>query len=144
MTPHALDITVAIIILLSTLSAYFRGFVREFFMLIGLALATFIAYKAGHLLQPDVAQWLGATPNNPDSEKPTVLGLLKPTQATDVISYGGVFLGVFILMIIIRMMISHWVSGAGLTMADRVGGAIFGFVYVLAVRAISKRRLVYG
>jgi membrane protein required for colicin V production len=128
MTPHALDISVAVIILLSTLSAYFRGIVREFFMLAGLALASFVAVKAGHLLVPDVSQWMNAHPES-NNEKASVLGgLLTPTIATNVISYGGIFLGVFIIMIIIRMMISHWVSGAGLTVADRVGGAIFGFI----------------
>jgi membrane protein required for colicin V production len=127
MTPHALDLAIGLVILLSTLVAYFRGIVREFFMLAGLALATFVAYSAGHLLVPDVSKWLGTLPNSAD-EKPTVLSLLKPTVATDVVAYGGLFLAVFVLMVIIRMMISHWVSGAGLTVADRVGGALFGFL----------------
>lgn len=127
MTPHALDITIAIIILLSTVAAYFRGIVREFFMLAGLALATYVSYKAGHLLVPDVAQWLDAHPGSSNEKASALGGLLTPTIATNVIAYGGVFLGVFIVMVIIRMMISHWVSGAGLTMADRLGGAAFGF-----------------
>ena len=126
MTPHALDLTIAIILLLSTLVAYFRGIVREFFMLAGLALATFVAFKAGHLLLPEVSNWLGVLPN-PADEKPTVLSLLKPTVAANVVAYGGVFLAVFIFMVIIRVMVSHWVSGAGLTLADRLGGALFGF-----------------
>ena len=126
MTPHALDLTIGIILLLSTLVAYYRGIVREFFMLAGLALATFVSVKAGHLLLPDVSKWLGVLPN-PADEKPTVLSLLKPTVAADVVAYGGVFLAVFIVMVLIRMMVSHWVSVAGLTLADRLGGAIFGF-----------------
>src|ERR1700735_4880274 len=112
MTPHALDLTVGIIIFLSTLVAYYRGIVREFFTLAGLALATFVSVRGGHMLGPDVSRWMGALPN-PADEKPTVLSLLKPTVATEVISYGGIFLLVFILMILIRMMISHWISGAG-------------------------------
>ncbi len=126
MTPHALDISVALILLLSTLVAYFRGIVREVFMLTGFALATFVAYRGGHLLVPDVSSWLGAVPNAAD-EKPTVLGLLKPSVATDVISYGGVFLLIFVLMVVIRMMISHWVNAAGLSVMDKVLGAFFGF-----------------
>jgi membrane protein required for colicin V production len=126
MTPHALDLTIAFIILLSTMVAYFRGIVRELFMLGGIALATFVAYKGGHLLVPDVSKWLGALPNGAD-EKPTVLGILKPTVATDVASYGGVFMLIFTLMVVIRMMISHWINAAGLTVADKVLGAFFGF-----------------
>lgn len=126
MTPHALDLSIAFIILLSTLVAYFRGIVREIFMLTGFALATFVAYKGGHLLVPDVSKWMGALPN-PADEKPTVLSLLKPSVATDVVAYGGVFLLVFILMVIIRMMISHWVDAAGLSVVDKVLGAFFGF-----------------
>jgi membrane protein required for colicin V production len=127
MTPHALDITVAIIILLSTLVAYFRGIVREFFMLAGLGLASFVSVKAGHLLVPDVSQWMNAHPESTNEKASALGGLLTPTIATNAVSYGGIFLGVFILMVIIRMMISHWVSGAGLTMVDRLGGAFFGF-----------------
>lgn len=127
MTPNALDLSIALIILLSTLVAYFRGIVREIFMLTGVALAAFVAYKGGHLLVPDVSKWMGTLPN-PADEKPTVLSLLKPSVATDVIAYGGVFLLVFILMIVIRMMISHWVDAAGLNVADKVLGAFFGFL----------------
>ena len=126
MTPHALDLTIALIILLSTLVAYFRGIVRELFMLAGFALAAFVSVKGGHLLVPDVAKWMGTLPN-PADEKPTVLSLLKPSVATDVVAYGGVFLLIFILMVVIRMMISHWVNAAGLSVADKVLGAFFGF-----------------
>jgi membrane protein required for colicin V production len=126
MTPLALDLTIGFIILLSTLVAYFRGIVREFFMLAGLALAALAAYKLGHVLEPEVGNWIKAHAEGGD-EKAKVLGLLTPDIATKVIAYGGVFLSVFVVMILIRMMISHWVSGAGLTLADRLGGAAFGF-----------------
>ena len=139
MTPHALDLAIGLIILLSTLAAYFRGIVREFFMLAGLALATDVSYNAGHLLEPDVSRWLDAHPGSTNEKASALGGLLTPTIATHVVSYGAVFLGVFIVMVIIRMMISHWVSGAGLTMADRIGGGIFGlargFLLVLIVFA---------
>jgi len=127
MTPHALDLTIGLIILLSTLVAYFRGIVRELFMLAGFALAAFVSVKGGHLLVPDVAKWMGTLPN-PADEKPTVLSLLKPSVATDVVAYGGVFLLIFILMVVIRMMISHWVNAAGLSVMDKVLGAFFGFL----------------
>src|SRR6185312_565433 len=105
MTPHALDITIGIIILLSTVAAYFRGIVREFFMLAGLALATYVSAKAGHLLEPDVAQWLNAHPGSTNEKASALGGLLTPTIATHVVAYGGLFLGVFIVMGLIRMMI---------------------------------------
>jgi len=62
MTPHALDLTIALILILSTLVAYFRGIVRELFMLAGFTLAAFISVKAGHLLVPDVSKWMGTLP----------------------------------------------------------------------------------
>lgn len=52
MTPAILDIAVIVILLLSTLIAYFRGIIREIFTIIGLLAASFISYKFGHLLIP--------------------------------------------------------------------------------------------
>ena len=127
MTPLAFDLTIGAIIFLSTLIAYFRGIVREIFTLAGFALATFVAYKGGHLLMPGVGKWLGVLPEG-GHEKADVLGLVTPTIGAYVISYGGVFLLIFTLMIIIRLLISRWINEAGLGVVDRLLGAGFGFL----------------
>ena len=129
MTPLALDITIGTIIFLSTLIAYFRGIVREFFTLAGFALATFASYEGGHLLVPGLGKWLGVLPDS-TQEKVSILGLLTPTMASKVIAYGGVFLLVLVLMIVIRLLISRWIKEAGLGVVDRLLGAGFGFLRV--------------
>ncbi len=126
MTPLALDIAIGSIIFLSTLIAYFRGIIREFFTLAGLGLATYVSYKGGHLLVPGLQKWLGAATDSA-TEKATVLGLLKPTMASYVIAYGGVFLLIFVLMIVVRILTTRAIQDAGLGVLDRLIGAAFGF-----------------
>jgi uncharacterized membrane protein required for colicin V production len=126
MTPLALDIAVAAIILLSTLAAFFRGIIREFFTLAGFILAVFVAYKAGHLLVPSFDKWFGVTEGAGPAEA-TILGVLTPAMASKVASYGSIFLLIFILMIVIRILISRWIKDAGLSVVDRVIGGLFGF-----------------
>ena len=128
MTPHALDLAIGAIILLSTLIAYFRGIVREFFTLAGFALASFISYKGGHLLVPGLGKWLGVPPEGSNEKVDLVLGLVSPTVASYIIAYGGVFLLVFILMIVLRVMATRWIKEAGLSVVDRLLGAGFGFL----------------
>ena len=57
-----------------------------------------------------------------------VLGLVSPAVASYIISYGGVFLLIFALMIVIRILISRWIAEAGLSVVDRLLGAGFGFL----------------
>ncbi len=125
MTPHAFDLAVLFIILLSTATAYFRGIIREFFILAGLILAVVISSAGGHFLVPGLDKWLGATGGH---EKATIMGLLKPSMAANIVSYGGIFLLVFGLMIVTRILVTRAIQDAGLLVVDRILGGIFGFL----------------
>ncbi len=125
MTPHAFDLAILVIILLSTVTSYFRGIIREFFIFAGFLLAVFVSAKGGHILVPGLDKWLGATGGH---EKASILGLLKPSMAGDIASYGGVFLLIFGLMIVIRILVTRVIQDAGLTVVDRILGAVFGFL----------------
>ncbi len=131
MTPVALDIAIGAVIFLSTLIAYFRGIVKEFFTLAGLGLAVFVSMKAGHLLVPGLNKWLGvplegSTPTAAEKAQ-KVLGILAPDLAAKAAAYGGTFLLVFLLMILVGFLITRWIKEAGLGVVDRLLGAGFGF-----------------
>ncbi|MDE2336085.1 MAG: CvpA family protein, partial [Alphaproteobacteria bacterium] len=125
MTPHAFDIAILVIILLSTVTSYLRGVIREFFILAGFFLAVFVTYTSGHFLVPGLDKWLGATGGH---EKASIAGLLKPSMAADIVAYGGVFLLVFGLMIMARILVTRAIQDAGLTVVDRLLGGVFGFL----------------
>ena len=128
MTPLALDLVIGAIIVVSTLAAYFRGIVREFFILAGFALAVFVSYKGGHLLVPGIGKWLGAPPEGSHEKTALILGIVSPAVASYILSYGGVFMLIFILIMVIRILITRWINEAGLGVVDRLLGAAFGFL----------------
>lgn len=144
MTPVALDITVASIILLSTLVAYFRGIIKEVFTIFGLFVASFMAYKAGHLFIPAFDGWLGV-PEDGVSEKVDYVffGILSPAMASKVLSYGGTFFGVLIIVTLLGRMFARWIKEAGMESVDRWLGAGFGFLRGFLVLFIIYLPLVF-
>jgi uncharacterized membrane protein required for colicin V production len=128
MTPVALDIAVGLFILLSVLVAYFRGIVKEIFTLGGFAAAVFTAYKVGHLLVPEFNQWLHVTEGKEADKSEYILGILSPALTSKVAAYGGTFLLVFFVAMLIGFFVSRWIKDAGLGIVDHLFGATFGFL----------------
>lgn len=163
MTPAILDISVMLIIFLSTIIAYFRGIIREIFTIVGLLAATLVCYKFGHLLIPEFNNWLHVPPDggaaaaeavskaNPDDPISTasmaaaarknelIFGVVSPALAAKAGSYGSVFLIVFLLMALISFSLTRFIAEIGLGVVDRLAGAGFGFargfLFVLLVYA---------
>lgn len=102
------DLVVCTVVGLSLLLGAVRGMVRE---LVGLA-AWFVALLLARALSPSVAGWLPAAVQ-PDGLR---LGL----------AFGGVVLASVVLASVVTLVLSALVKAAGLTLADRVLGAIFG------------------
>lgn len=151
MTPAILDIAVIVILLLSTLIAYFRGIIREIFTIIGLLAASFISYKFGHLLIPQFDIWLHVPPDggaaaaeavsraNPHDPVSTesmaatvrkgelLFGVVSPALASKASAYGSLFLGIFLLMALISFALTRFIAEIGLGVGDRLAGAGFGF-----------------
>ena len=128
MTPVAFDITIGMIILASTLISYFRGIIKEIFTLAGLGLALLVSYSGGHMLVPGIGKWLGVPPEGSNEKAEKILDVLTPEMMANVISYGGTFLLILIIMILIGRLITHWVADAGISIFDRLLGATFGFM----------------
>lgn len=128
MTPIALDIAVGIIILMSTMAAYFRGIIKEVFTLAALGISVFIAYEAGHLLVPPFNDWLGVVEGKAPPKDVLVLGILSPPLAAKVFAYGGIFLLMFTIITLLGRLLNRWVNEAGLGIVDRLLGGGFGFL----------------
>lgn len=151
MTPHVLDLIVAVILLLSTLIAYYRGLIREVFTILGLGLAVFGAYMAGPALTPFFENLLEVPADGGASaaeivteganeeehtnaavkasmyKKDLIFGILSPALAARLCAYGSGFIAVLIVAGLFSFFISRRVDEMGLGMVDKVLGAGFGF-----------------
>lgn len=138
MTPIMLDTTVIIVILLSVIVAFFRGFVKEMLTIINLLGATAAAWYLGGQFAPSFQKWMGAGEKPVDGEKVRkVLGLVTPEIAGTFLSYFSVFFITLIILGLAGMAISASVKAMGLGPVDKALGMAFGalrgFLLVLLV-----------
>ncbi len=145
MTPAALDITIAIILLLSAIVAYFRGLIREIFTIVALMVASFAAYMGGDMMIPSFDKWLhvnkkaGAEAANAVSkaaasgtdatliaQKHLIFGVIDPALASVVCAYASVFVFFYLVMSLVGYFISRSVAESGLGLFDKLLGGVFG------------------
>ncbi len=138
MTPLALDIAIGGIIFLSVLISYIRGIIKEIFTLLGLGVAGFASYSAGHLLIPGLNKWLDVPAAGSDKKAELIFGVLSPAMTAKVVAYSGTFLVVFLFVALTGFMMSRLTKEAGLGIVDRLAGAAFG-----ALRGFLLVFLVY-
>lgn len=125
MTPILLDSIVAIVIILSTLVALFRGFVKEMLTIVNIAGAGAAAWFLGGLLKPSFTNWL-VEPVKEGEKAKAIWGVVPPDVMASFLSYATVFFGVFIVLMLAGLYISGTVKALGLGPADRTLGAAFG------------------
>ncbi len=147
MTPAALDITIAIILLLSAIIAYFRGLIREIFTIVALIVASFGAYFGGDMMIASFDKWLhvdkkaGAEAANAVSKaagsgtdagliasKHLIFGVIDPALASVVCAYASVFIFFYLVMSLVGYFVSRSVAESGLGIFDKLLGGVFGFV----------------
>lgn len=118
-----IDIVVGVVTLLSALISFMRGFIREVLTIAGVVGGLVAAYFMGPSLAPLFKGWLGA---GPDDEPQKLFDIVPLSLVGDVAAYGAVF----IIVVIIISVISHFTAGAakamGLGPIDRTLGVIFG------------------
>lgn len=123
MSPILFDTIIGIIIILSTVIAFFRGFVREILTIVNLLAATAAAYYLGDDLIPSMQSWLGADAGK-DAEE--ILGFIPPDVLGVFLAYAVVFFGTFIILILAGMAISSSIDAMGLGALDKTLGMVFG------------------
>jgi uncharacterized membrane protein required for colicin V production len=149
-TPAVFDLTIFLILFLSTVIACWRGLIRELFTIVGLGASALGAWKGGRFLVPVFNDWLGVTQDggekaaetvskgtNADAASQTaidaahakaelILGIISPSLFAKLCAYGSAFLIVFLLMSLISFFISRSVQEMGLGVVDKLAGAVFG------------------
>lgn len=131
------DIVVIVSILVSCLIAFLRGFIRETLTILGVIGGILAAVALGPAMSPVVRGWFGA-PDVEGEPEGRLFDLIPYDVAADVIAYGGIF----VVVVIILSVISHYLAGfakaIGLGAVDRTFGVIFG-----VVRAVILLALLY-
>lgn len=128
-----IDIIVALVVLASALISFMRGLIREVLTIAGVVGGILAAVFLGPSFAPLVRHWFGVTEGH-DTAK--LWGLIPMEIVADATAYGVIF----ILVVIILSVLSHFISGAakamGLGPVDRTLGVMFGLARGLVLLGI--------
>ncbi|HPD82234.1 MAG: CvpA family protein [Alphaproteobacteria bacterium] len=123
-----IDIVVGAVVVISAIISFLRGLIREVLTIAGVVGGFFAAVFFGPKLSPTFANWLGVPENldDPEVKVEKLFDLVPMNIVADICAYAAVF----ILVVIMISVISHFVAGAakamGLGPIDRTLGVIFG------------------
>lgn len=127
-----IDIVVGTIVLISAIISFLRGLIRETLTIAGVIGGLFAASLFGPQLSPMFKGWLGVTEDS--AEK--LFDIVPMGIVADVCAYAAVF----IIVVIIISVISHFTAGAikamGLGPIDRTLGVIFGIARAVILLAL--------
>ncbi len=130
-----IDLVVGAVIAISAIISFFRGLIRETLTIAGVAGGGFAAVFFGPSLAPIFRNWLGVVEGEPVQK---LFDLVPMTIIANLCAYAVIFIAV----VIVISLISHFVSGAvkamGLGPVDRTLGVVFGIV-----RAVFLLGLLY-
>ncbi len=122
-----LDSVVGIVLLLSVIISFFRGFVREMLTIVNLVGAAAGAYFLAKPLKPQFDEWLNV-PVDDTQKAELVWGLIPPEIMSSFLSYACPFFGVFLILTLAGLYISGTVKALGLGPADKTLGMVFGAI----------------
>ncbi len=136
MTPIIIDLVVGLVILLSTVIAAMRGFIREILTILGLLGSLAVTWVWGGVLKPTysdfLTSWAESQLDEVSTEPVTHLSIWKLDLPIEVLatlsSYGTLFLISFIAMALLNFYVSSLVQDSDLSTVDRSFGALFGLV----------------
>lgn len=120
-----IDIIVVAVLLISAIIAFLRGLIREVLTIAGVGGGLFAAYVGGPVLNPQMRDWLGVKEGE-EIEK--LFGVLPYDVVAIVLSYGLVFIVVVIILSVISHFLAESIKKLGLGAVDRTFGFIFGLL----------------
>ncbi len=118
-----LDIFIAIVLLVSTVIAFMRGFMREALTLVSITVTLAATFWGGPLLRPAMDNAFSVGEN---SEK--IIGILPRDLASLISAYGIIFIVLIIAFTIASHLLSEFIKSLGLGSVDRSLGALFGLI----------------
>lgn len=123
MTPLITDIIILVVLFLSAIIAFMRGFIKEVLTIFSLIGATAAAYIWGPNASPFFTDW-GVSLAGGKNER--VWGMIPPEIFGMILGYGSIFLSLFIILTILSHFIGKTAQDMGLGSVDRTLGFAFG------------------
>jgi membrane protein required for colicin V production len=118
-----IDLIVVVILLISGVIAFLRGFIREILTILGVVGGVVAAYAVGPHIVPYFNQWLGVEDG---AEPERLFGVVGYDILAQVLAYGSVFLIVVIVLSVVSHVLSGLARSIGLGAIDRTLGFVFG------------------
>jgi membrane protein required for colicin V production len=118
-----IDILVIAVLLISSIIAFARGFIREVLTILGVVGGLAAAYLGGPYAKIYAREWLGVQEG---VEPERLLGVVPYNIVADALAYGSIFIIVVILLSVISHMLAEAVKNLGLGAIDRTFGVVFG------------------
>ena len=125
MTPIMLDSVVAILMILSIVFSFFRGFVREMLTIVNIVGASAAAYYVSPSLTPTFEKWFETEGVAKTSDAAKIFGIFPPDLMAAFSAYTAVFFGVFLILTLAGLYISSTIKALGLGPADKTLGIVF-------------------
>ncbi|PCI97938.1 MAG: colicin V production family protein [Alphaproteobacteria bacterium] len=135
-----LDVIVAVILLISVIIAFLRGFIREVLTIFGIGGGVLAAYICGPLLLPYMNGWLGITGGD---DADMLFDIIPYEYVSYALSYGVMFIVFVILLSILSHFLAEFAKNLGLGALDRTLGAVFGIVRGVFVLGLLYLPLFY-
>ncbi len=135
-----LDVIVAVILLISVIIAFLRGFIREVLTIFGIGGGVLAAYVCGPLLLPYMNGWLGVTGGD---DADMLFSAIPYEYVSYALSYGVMFIVFVILLSILSHFLAEFAKNLGLGALDRTLGAVFGIVRGVLVLGLLYLPLFY-
>lgn len=120
-----IDIVVLVILLVSAVIAFLRGFIREVLTIFGTLGAFAAAYLFGGPLTPLFANMLGVVDGEPVQR---LFGILPYDLLATGLAYASIFIVVIVSLSLLSHFIAESVKSMGLGAIDRTFGFIFGVI----------------
>lgn len=120
------DIIVGVVLLVSSIIAFLRGFIREVLTIIGVVGALAAAYFGGPILAPIFEGWFGVNADSDDVQK--LFGVLPMSLLADVSAYSSIFIIVVITLSLSSHLLAEAAKTVGLGPLDRTLGVLFGLL----------------
>ncbi len=128
------DIIVLGALFVSAIIAFLRGFIREVLTIVGVVGGLAASVYFGPMVKPQMRAWFGVKEGD---EEPARLFDIAPLDIiADVVSYAAVFVLVVIILSILSHFISKAVNSIGLGPVDRTLGVAFGLARGLVLLGI--------
>jgi membrane protein required for colicin V production len=129
------DIIVFVIMLISALISFFRGFAREVLTLIALIGAGFGSWRFGDMLYDPVRHWL-TDGGKLEKDVKVIFGLVPQDIAVPLVAHAALLVGIFIILSLLSLFVSSLIKEAGLGTLDRLLGIAFGLARGFLIVAI--------